>query len=688
MMGYEIAVDVGGTFTDLVIKDGKGTVSAFKSPTTPENIVDGTLNAVTQAATALGTTSAAIMSSCRKFAFGTTAATNAVLEGKGARTGLLCTRGHRDVLLIREGGKEDTYNIDIDYPPPYVPRRLTLEISERIDAEGGVVKPLDEAGARDAIQRLLDEKVDAIAVAFLWSIANPVHERRVAELIEEMAPGLAYSLSHVVSPSVREYRRTSATALDASLKPIVDKAVRTLDGRLKAAGFAGVLTLVTSSGGQTSTEDVIRKPIHLCFSGPSAAPESGRRFAQVEEIEGGRIITVDMGGTSFDVSIVSDWEISMHRDGVIAGHSFGVPSVEVLTIGAGGGSLARVDTGGLIHTGPQSAGSRPGPACYGRGGMRATVTDANLVRGFLNADSFAGGTMALDIDAAKAAMHEDVCEPLGLDLDEAADLVCLTCDQAMVGAIEDITIKRGIDPRDYIMVAGGAAAGLHAVAIARELDINEVIVPRFAGVLSAFGILTSNVKNMYGRSLLTRSDTFDFGATNAVLAELKAESEVYLEQMGIPPEDRRVEFTVEARYPGQIWQITLPLTVETFAAETDVAAMVEDFHALHERLYSVRSPGDPVEIVEINARAVGQLPEVPLPYMKPADGVPQPLGYRSAYFRELGRVDRLPVYRGADLGAGSEIEGPALIEEPLTAIVVPPRAVARVSRFGNYRIRV
>jgi N-methylhydantoinase A len=258
----------------------------------------------------------------------------------------------------------------------------------------------------------------------------------------------------------------------------------------------------------------------------------------------------------------------------------------------------------------------------------------------------------------------------------------------MVGAIEDITIKRGIDPRDYIMVAGGAAAGLHAVAIARELDINEVIVPRFAGVLSAFGILTSNVKNMYGRSLLTRSDTFDFDVMNAVLAELKAESKTYLEHMGIPPEDRRVEFTVEARYPGQIWQITLPLTVETFAAETDVAAMVEDFHALHERLYSVRSPCDPVEIVEINARAVGQLPEVPLPDMKPAGETAQPSGYRSAYFRELGRVDRLPVYRGADLGAGSEIEGPALIEEPLTAIVIPPRAVARVSRYGNYRIRV
>jgi len=378
----------------------------------------------------------------------------------------------------------------------------------------------------------------------------------------------------------------------------------------------------------------------------------------------------------------------MHRDGVIAGHSFGVPSVEVLTIGAGGGSLARVDSGGLIHTGPQSAGSRPGPACYGRGGARATVTDANLMRGFLDPENFAGGTMSLDVGAAKAAMYADVCEPLGLELDEAADLVCLTCEQGMVGAIEDITIKRGIDPRDFVMVAGGAAAGLHAVAIARELEIGEVIVPRFAGVLSAFGILTSNVKNMYGRSLLTRSDAFDSDAMNAVLADLKAEGQAYLEHMGIPPRDRRVEFTVEARYPGQIWQLTLPLTVEAFAGEADVAAMVEDFHALHERLYSVRSPDDPVEIVEVNARAVGLLAEVALPDMETTDGTPQPSGYRSAYFREMGRIDRLPVYRGSDLGAGSTVEGPALIQEPLTAIVVPPRAVARVSRYGNYRIRV
>ncbi len=280
-MAYEIAVDVGGTFTDLVIKDGNGLVHAVKSPTTPENIVDGTLNAVALAAEKLGTTMAEVMAGCRKFAFGTTAATNAVLENKGARTGLLCTRGHRDVLLIREGGKEDTYNIEMDYPAPYIPRSLTIELGERIDAEGGVVLPLDEAEARTAIRSLVDQGVEAIAVAFLWSIANPAHEKRVGALIEEMAPGLPFSLSHIVSPSVREYRRTSATALDASLKPIVDEAIRTLSGRLKAAGFAGVLTLVTSSGGQTSPEDILAKPIYLCFSGPSAAPESGRRFAEL-----------------------------------------------------------------------------------------------------------------------------------------------------------------------------------------------------------------------------------------------------------------------------------------------------------------------------------------------------------------------------------------------------------------------
>ncbi|MGI6853582.1 hydantoinase/oxoprolinase family protein [Mesorhizobium sp. 1B3] len=687
-MAYEIAVDVGGTFTDLVIKSDEGTIKAVKAPTTPSNIVDGTLDAVGRAAAAVGVSTVELMKNCRKFAFGTTAATNAILEGKGARTGLLCTRGHRDILLIREGGKEDTYKVDVDYPGPYIPRGLTLEINERIDAEGGVVTPLDEEGVRTAIRELVEQEVKAIAVAFVWSVANPSHEQRVGQLIEELAPGLPYSLSHRVSPSIREYRRTSATALDASLKPIVEEAVMTLSGRLAAEGFGGVLTLVTSSGGQTSPQDVLEKPIYLCFSGPSAAPESGRRFARIEGVENGNVITVDMGGTSFDVSIVSDWEISTHRDGVIAGHSFGVPSVEVLTIGAGGGSLARVDAGGFVHTGPESAGSWPGPACYGRGGTRATVTDANVVRGYLNPETFAGGTMKLDVAAANTAISADVAGPLGVDLDQAAELVCVTCDQSMVGAIEEITIKRGIDPREYVMVAGGAAAGLHAVTIARELDIRQVIVPRFAGVLSAFGILTSNVQNQYGRSIFAQSKRFDFAAVNAVLSNLKAEAGAYLDRMGVAPADRRIEITAEARYPGQIWQLTLPLRVDRFDSNADVAAMLEDFHRLHERFYNVRSADDPVEIVEINAKAIGMQPDTTLETIERAKGGPVIIEHRSAYFHQGGRIDRVPVYRGEGLRAGHVIEGPALIEEPLTAIVVPPGAVACISDYGNYLIAV
>lgn len=686
-MSYEIAVDVGGTFTDLVIKSPDGAINAVKSPTTPGNIIDGTINAVARAAEQLGLTTREVMANCRKFAFGTTAATNAVLENKGARTGLLCTRGHRDVLLIREGGKDDTYDSEMDYPQPYVPRSLTLEIHERIDAEGGVVEALDEEQARQAIRTLIDQGVEAIAVALIWSIANPAHEKRLGELIEEMAPDLPYSLSHLVSPSIREYRRTSATALDASLKPIVDEAVRSLSDRLVNEGFNGVLTLVTSSGGQTSPQDVLAKPIHLCFSGPSAAPESGRRFARIENFENGGIITVDMGGTSFDVSIVTDWEIPTHRDGVIAGHSFGVPSVEVLTIGAGGGSLARVDAGGFVHAGPESAGSRPWPACYGRGGVRATVTDANVVRGFLNPDIFAAGTMKLDAQASRDALQRDVAGPLKLELDEAAELVCITCDQAMVGAIEEITIKRGIDPRDYVMVAGGAAAGLHAVTIARELDIREVIVPRFAGVLSAFGILTSNLQNLYGSSIFARSDKWDFAAVNDVLSQLGKQGREYLERLQVPQDKQILEYSVQARYSGQIWQITLPLKVDCFTNEADVASMVDDFHQAHQRLYNVHSPDDYVEIIEVNVKAIGVLPDTLLPASGKAEGVPQASGHRSAFFRNVGRVEQVPIYQGVELGVGHEIQGPALIEEPLTAIVVPPEAVVTVSPYGNYRIR-
>ena len=687
-MSLSIAIDVGGTFTDLVLQLETGEIRAYKSPTTPGRIIDGVFDGLEQIAADLGLSIKALVANLGRFAFGTTAATNAILEGKAARTGLIITRGFRETLLVREGGKADTYNIRLPYPAPYVPRALTLEVDERVNAEGSIERPLDEASVIAAVERLREKRVEAIAVSLLWSIANPKHEQRVGEIIEATWPEIPYSLGHVVNPCIREYRRTSAAALDASLKPIVARSVRALEERLAAHGFTGTLTYVTSSGGQTSAADIEKRPVHLCFSGPAAAPEASRRFARLEGDATGNVITIDMGGTSFDVSITTDWQVPLHREGMIAGHFFGVPSIEIHTVGAGGGSLARVDRGGFIHTGPESAGSEPGPACYRRGGTRPTVTDANLVLGLIDPERFAAGRMTLDPVAACEVISRDVAVPLGLPLQEAASLVAVSSEQNMIGAIADLTVKRGIDPRDYLMVAGGAAAGLHAAAIAADLGIARVLVPRFAGVMSAFGILTGDVGFTFGRALFTASDRFDYAGVNAMLGELVAEGNAYLDRMGIADPGRRsLSLTVEARYAGQAWQLTLPIPALRITDPSGLAEVVESFHRLHERHYSVRSAADAVEFTEWNLRALGRMPDTIIPEVE-APRATLRSSSKSAYFRAAGGVLDTAVYASVSLPIGATVQGPALIESPLTTVVVPPGARAHRTRFGNIMIEL
>lgn len=686
-MTYQIAVDVGGTFTDLVLQDEMGRVRSFKAPTTPGEISGGILQGLSLIADSIGRSRAELLALCSKLACGTTVATNAILEGKYARSALICTQGFRDTLLIREGGKQDTYNIAIDYPAPYIPRRLTIGVEERVNSEGGVEIPLSIVQATEVIEEIKGWNVEAIAVSLLWSIANPEHELKLGSLIEKICPGLPYSLSHRTSPTLREYRRTSATAIDASLKPLAGRAINELENELRAAGLKGLLTFVTSSGGQTAAREVVARPISLCLSGPAAAPEAANQVLRREPSDSGNIIVVDMGGTSFDISIVSDWTIPMHREGVIAGHVFGVPSVEVKTIGAGGGSIARVDAGGFAHVGPESSGSYPGPACYDRGGTLATVTDANLVRGLLSSEKFAGGTMTLSLAKAKAALEEQIARPLGIDVFEAASLIGLTVEQNMVAAIEEITIRQGIDPREYTMMVGGAAAGLHAVPMARELGIKHVVVSPVAGVLSAFGILASDIKSGFSRSFAATSANFDFAGVNAALKGLAKEAEDYLDRMRVKPADRSIEFSVEARYRGQVWQLSLTLPAGEIADAAALAQVLESFHQLHEKVYFVRSR-DPVEFTEWSAMAIGRLPKS---WQSDRDQ-PAPAEHRSktrkVYLRELGGIADLPVYDVAALKTDDPVDGPALIDQTLTTVVLYPGTSARKSENSNLWIEI
>lgn len=690
-MTYQIAVDVGGTFTDLVLREPNGRTRSFKSPSTAGQIVEGILNGVTLIARFYGMERRELLNQCAKFSCGTTVATNAILERTYARTGLITTEGFRDTLLIREGGKDDADAITIamDYPEPYIPRVLTLGVRERVNSEGGIETALDEDHVIAVLHDLQKLKIEALAVCLLWSIANPKHELRIGELIEQHLPGMPYSLSHRTSPTVREYRRTSATAIDASLKPLVKRAVSELERRLREEGLEGLLTLVTSSGGQTTPAEVIEHPINLCLSGPSAAPEAARSIFRLEGEKTCNAIVVDMGGTSFDISIINDWEIPMHRSGIIAGHTFGVPSVEVKTIGSGGGSIARVDAGGFIHVGPESARAVPGPACYGRGGERPTVTDANLVRGFLDASSFASGTMTLSVENAKNAIDRDVGSKLKLTPPEAASLIGLAVEQDMVAAIEEITIRRGIDPRDYVMVVGGAAAGLHAVAIARELGMKKVFVPPIAGVLSAFGISVSAMKSGFSRSLATATDNFAYAKVNSALASLEQDAVAYLERMNIPQDLRMLRFSTEARYRGQVWQLSLSLEKGCIENAQDLAEIMESFHKLHEKLYFVRS-SDPIEFTEWSVMAIGESARDRSDFGVEGQGdlVASAKQDRVVFMRELGGIAKINVYDGTKLRPGVAVAGPAMIDQPLTTIVLYPNSTATMTENGSVWIEV
>jgi N-methylhydantoinase A len=677
---HSISLDIGGTFTDFVVRDDRGAIETYKSSTTSGNISRGIFNGLDMISQRRATTLAILLADCHSFSCGTTVATNAILERKTSRTGLLCTDGFRDTLLIREGGKTDTYNLWVDFPAPYVPRHLTFGIKERINAEGGVETPLDEAGVHAAIAEMKQLGVEAVAVSLLWSIANPAHELRIGAILATEWPEIPVSLGHLVHPTIREYRRASASAIDASLKPIVYRNVNEIRERLESNGFGGVLSFITSNGGRTSIEEIMAKPVYLCMSGPSAISHAGSEIARMEDVPHGNIITVDMGGTSFDVSVTTAWRTPMHREGTIGGELFGVPSVEVLTIGAGGGSIARVDAGGFVHVGPESAGAFPGPACYGRGGRLPTVTDANLARGLLEPDGFADGQMQLSRDASATAIADELGDRLGMSVDEAASLICLTIEQNMVGAIEDITIRRGVDPRDFVLVSGGSAGGLHAAAIARELGMRQVIIPRAAGVLSAFGTDRGDIKFNFARSLFTQSDRFDYAAVERVIRSLEAEGIAYLDRMNVPAERRVLQFTAEARYEGQVWQLTTALPEAHIRDAAALADFVESFHQLHEQHYSVRAPQDAVEITEWNLVAIGVAAVHASDAAAPPTALPVPAPTRrEAFLKEEGGAIDLPVYELQAMPVGSSVAGPCLIQDKLTVSLVPGKSRASIS---------
>lgn len=670
-----IAVDAGGTFTDVAVQTAGGPVLEAKAPTDHHDPTRGVLEAIGVVAGHAGTTAEQLLRDAEVLVHGTTRSLNALITGSAAPTAFLTTMGHRDTLVLREGGRDDPFDHRTPFPAPFVPRRLTFEIHERIDASGRVVVPLDEDAAAATISGLDRLGVEAVAVSLLWAHVNPVHERRVGELVAEILPEVSCSLGHLVNPIVREFRRASSTAIDAALKPIMTPYLQSLEQRLRAAGFEGDLLVATSIGGCSPAAEIAQKPILSLNSGPSMAPVLGAAVA-ARDSERGAVVVADTGGTTYDLSVVVDGRIPRAREAKVAGHLTGFGSVDVRGLGAGGGSIASVDDHGLLRVGPESAGADPGPACYGAGGTLATLTDAALLTGRIDPDGFLGGRMTLDVEAAHNALAA-VGHRLGLDPVEAAAAVLTVATETMATALLEVTIGGGIDPRESVLVAGGGAAGLNSVALASRCGFGSVVFPASGAVMSAAGALLASITAEHAVVGRTRSDACDRSVIDGAFAHLDEWASRYREQMS-----RRtisVAYSVEARYVGQTWSIDLPVDRDGLEGG-DVGALVGDFHAHHERLFAVADPGSAVEILAWRATARiegsgGRLAPAP-------PGCLRRDGARKIHLHGSGWVEA-ERWRGNAGASPVTITGPAVIDGDYSSILIDAGAAARTTPAGS-----
>jgi N-methylhydantoinase A len=684
------AVDTGGTFTDLIVDDDAGTRRMFKAPTTPADPIQGLLDVLGLAAEGFGIPRQEFLRRGTHFVHGTTHAINAIITGRTARTAFLTSAGHPDILVLRQGGRAEAFNFTTPYPEPYVPRALTFEVGGRIRADGTEFVPFDEARLVATLGELRAQRVEAVAVCLLWSIVNSAHEVRVGELLEQHLPGVPYTLSHRLNPSVREFRRASSTAIDASLKPLMTAYMRTMEERLRAAGFNGRVLVVTSQAGVIDACEAAEAPIKIVNSGPSMAPVAGRYFGALDE-DASTIIVADTGGTTYDVSLVRKGVIPVTRDTWIgpqySGLMVGFPWVDVRSVGAGGGSIASVDAGRLLHVGPQSAGAVPGPVCYGRGGTRVTVSDASLVLGHLDPTFFLGGQMPLDRAAAESAIARQVAKPLGLDVTRAAAAILAVATENMAQAIVDITVNQGIDPRDAVLIGGGGAAGLNSVQIARRLGCRRLVIPAVGAALSAAGALMSDLRADFHQACLVHTGHFDRAAVNAVLRALRQRCEAFAAAADADRGAMSIHFTAEARYASQVWEIEAPVHCDAFESDSDVARLVEDFHGAHADLFTFADRAAAIEIIGWTAHVACRLNETVSMSLSDTGARRRPGTTRRAFFADGGWAV-VPV-RGFDvLQAGETVAGPAIIESAFTTVVVDPGATAIKRPSGSLSIEV
>jgi N-methylhydantoinase A len=678
---YAIGIDVGGTFTDLVAVDEAGLVTLAKSASTPADQSVGVMEGLERLAEALGTTRGAMLAGARRIVHGTTVATNALLEQKGARVGLLTTEGHRDVLEMREGLKDDRYNLRQPPPVPLVPRHLRLGVRERIRPDGRIEIPLDHASLAAAIETLRAEAVEAVAICTLHAWRDASHERAMADAVRAALPGVYVCLSSDVLPQIKEYDRVCTTVVNAYVGPALQRYLTRLDDRLRDAGYGGPTLIIQSHGGVATIADAVALAAGAVLSGPAGGVAGSCHAATL--LGHGDLIPFDMGGTSTDISLVVGGTAAIASDRRLAGQRVALQSLDIASIGAGGGSIARVDAGGVLHVGPESAGAMPGPACYGRGGTLATVTDSNLVLGYLDPANFLGGRARLDLAAAEAAI-DAVAQKLGVDRMAAAEGIHRIINTRMAEGIRLVSVRRGVDPRRFAILSFGGAAALHVTDVARQLDLKRVIVPRLASVLSAWGMLASDIRYEIARTHIGDTSRLDAAGLRAIWAEMEAEGQARLTSARHEG-PRRIHRAADMRYGEQIFEIAVPLDGIDMAAADLPRALADAFHARHAALYTYAMPEQEAVLVNARAAIVGALPALPQePRLAPRPAA----GPRTTRRIHLGAWHEVPVYDLESLAPGQSVAGPAVVESPTTTILLRARDTATVTPFGWLDIAV
>ena len=717
MSKYLCGLDIGGTFTDCVIVDDGGRVVSAKAPSTPGDFAAGLMNALEAAASKCGEPVSALLADTSLISHGTTVGTNAIVQKRGARVGLLTTRGHNDVIHIMRGsrgldGREVRQVVHIPEstkPTPIVPKRLIRGVSERVDCFGNVVVALNEVQAEQAVRDLVAEGVEAIAICFLWSFLEPAHERRAKAMVEDLAPGLFVTCSHELVPKWGEYERTTASCLNAYVGPVTTSYLADIEARLSRAGYRSPLQITQAAGGTIPVEAARRSPLLTLDSGPVAGVMGSRHSGGAMGYD--NVITTDMGGTSFDIGIIHAGEPAYAFRSKVHQYEYYLPKVDIQAIGSGGGSMVRIDeVTGTLRVGPESAGAEPGPVCYGRGGNVPTVTDADLVLGRLNPENFAGGSMRLDLPAARRAIGR-IADRLGMDVDSCASGVSQIVEFQMADLIHKATIQKGFDPRDFVLFAFGGAGPAHAGVFAAELGVTKVVIPQraTASVWCAFGAASVDLLHIYEQVDIMASP-FDLERVNALLESLRAQAAAQLLADGVPPDRHRFRYALDMRHRGQIHEVEVGLEAMPVSGD-ELGHLPERFTTLYERLYGSGSSlaGARLEIVTARCRASAATAkpsfvredelgaDVPAharlgrrsvfwPRTAAAPAVPDGNGATGSSLPGIpGRLDT-PIYDGHRLLPGNRLEGPAIVELDTTTVVLHPGQTLRMDGYGNFEL--